>query len=241
MRMLNFFLIVVFISAVPGCLVSCRHGNQQSNSNPYNLALVQTVEEYKQQVAGNPEMKLVDLEEEVQNIRLDIRYATRNNFTHEVIYPAAKAYARKPVAEALKKVQDSLSVYHLGLKIYDAYRPYSATLRFYEVYPDTNFVANPKYGSRHNRGCAIDLTLVELASGNEIPMPTAFDDFTPKAHPGYTALPDTVLKNRAFLFSVMEFFGFTHYPTEWWHFDFNGWEKFPLTGLPFDKLEAARN
>lgn len=227
---------MIFVLAAMVYLASCRSRSQNRSSNPYNLNLVQTVEEYRQQVAENAEMELVDLEGEISNIRLDIRYATKNNFTGEVIYPAAKAYARKPVAQALQKVQDSLSLYNLALRIYDAYRPYSASLRFYEVCPDTNFVANPRFGSRHNRGCAIDLTLVELNSGIEIPMPTVFDDFSEKAHPEYKALPDTILKNRAFLFSVMGHFGFTQYPSEWWHFDFQGWENFPLANLTFEDL-----
>ena len=135
-----------------------------------------TVEDYQEIAARDSQMLIVDLEEVIGNIYLDIRYATANNFTGEVIYTAPKAYARKPVAEALQRVQDSLAYYRIGLKIYDAYRPYAASLRFFEVYPDTNFVADPRHGSRHNRGCAVDLTLVELGSGREIPMPSEFDD-----------------------------------------------------------------
>ena len=170
--------------------------------NPYHLDIIQTQEEYKELVRIHPEMRMTDLEKAIKGIRLDIRYATRNNFTGEVIYTAPKAYAKMPVAQALKRVQDSLSLYHLGLKVFDAYRPYAATLRFYEVYPDTTFVANPRSGSRHNRGCAVDLTLVEFATGKELPMPTGYDDFSPKASPDYTDLPDTVIANRKFLFGI---------------------------------------
>ncbi len=182
-------------------------------------------------------MELMNLEELIPNINLDIRYATINNFTSKIIYTKPKAYARKQVAYALKKVQDSLTKIGLGLRIFDAYRPYSATLKFYEVYPDTNFVANPRYGSRHNRGCAIDLTLINLFTGNEIPLPTPFDDFTEKAHPDYPNFPEEILENRALLFGVLSHFGFTHYPTEWWHFDFKGWEQYPLMDLSFEELQ----
>jgi zinc D-Ala-D-Ala dipeptidase len=214
----------------------CANRQKPDKRNPYHLDLVQTVEAYKQLIASDPRMKMADLEQVVDGITLDIRYATANNFTGAVIYTEPRAFTRILVAEALKKVQDSLAFYRLGLKIYDAYRPYAASLRFFEVYPDTNFVANPRKGSRHNRGCAVDLTLIELASGKEIPMPTAFDDFSPKAHPDYPDLPDTVLANRRFLFGIMEHFGFNHYPTEWWHFDFKGWEGYKLMDLTFDDL-----
>ena len=207
--------------------------------NPYHLDIIQTQQDYRELVRRHPELKMTDLEKIIKGIRLDIRYATRNNFTGEVIYTAPKAYARLPVAQALKKVQDSLSFYHLGLKIFDAYRPYAATLRLYEVYPDTTFVASPRAGSRHNRGCAVDLTLVELATGKELPMPTGYDDFSLKAASDYTGLPDTIMANRKFLFSIMARFGFSHYKSEWWHFDFNGWQNNKLMDLTFDELEAA--
>jgi len=217
----------------------CSRKNELADRNPYNLDLVQTIGQYKDLVNQDPGNAMADLEVVIEGIALDIRYATANNFTHEVIYTAPKAYTRQPVAEALKKVEDSLAKHSIGLKIYDAYRPYSASLKFFEVYPDTNFVANPRYGSRHNRGCAVDLTLIELASGKEIPMPSEFDDFSEKAHPDYAGLPDTVLANRAFLFGVMSHFGFSHYPTEWWHFDFTGWQNYKLMDLSFDELERV--
>jgi D-alanyl-D-alanine dipeptidase len=157
-----------------------------------------------------------------------------------VIYKAPKAFLRSPVAAALKKVQDSLAFYKAGLKIWDAYRPYAASIRFFEVYPDTNFVANPRYGSRHNRGCAVDLTLVERVSGKELPMPTPFDDFTPKAHPAYASLPDTVLSNRALLFGIMAHFGFTPIESEWWHFDYKDWKSYPLMDLTFEELDKTK-
>jgi D-alanyl-D-alanine dipeptidase len=225
-------LLGIVLIVASGCI-----GKKEADArNPYNLDLVMSVEAYEQQVAADPRMQMVNLEQAIPGIGMDIRYATANNFTKSVIYTAPKAFARKPVAEALNRVQDSLAHYRLGMKIYDAYRPYAASLRFYEVYPDTNFVANPRYGSRHNRGCAIDLTLIELSSGKEIPMPTEFDDFSAKAHPDYAELPDTVLANRKFLFDMMAHFGFTHYPSEWWHFDYFGWEQYKLMDLSFEEL-----
>ncbi len=203
---------------------------------PPDLYIVTDMAEYHTQVAANPDMELVDLEEYIDGLLLDIRYATPDNFTGEVVYTRPMAFLRRPVAEALKKVQDSLAHHGLGLLVFDAYRPYAATVRFFEVYPDPDFVADPQFGSRHNRGCAVDVTLTELSTGNEIPMPTDFDEFTERAHPEYMDLPAEVIANRSFLFEVMAHFGFTHYPTEWWHFDYNGWEDYPLMDLSFEQL-----
>ena len=228
---------LIFVLLISLGVNSCTQKQSEDPSNPYHLDLVQTKEQYQQEVAENFNTEMIDLETHIPNVALDIRYATTNNFTNEVIYNLPKAFARKPVANALVEIQDSLAKHNLGLKIYDAYRPYAATLRFYEVYPDTSFVACPWTGSRHNRGCAVDITLIDITTQEEIPMPTEFDDFTEKAHPDYMELPDTVLTNRAFLFSIMEHFNFTHYPTEWWHFDYTGWEAYSLMDIAFEDLE----
>jgi zinc D-Ala-D-Ala dipeptidase len=207
-----------------------------SSNKTDELYVVSDIEEYHHQVSQNPNMELVDLELHIDDLLFDIRYATPDNFTGEIIYTSPKAFLRRPVADALKKVQDSLSHYDLGLMVYDAYRPYAATVKFYEVYPDPDFVADPQFGSRHNRGCAVDVTLIERASGEEIPMPTDYDEFTERAHPEYMNFPEEVIANRSFLFDLMAHYGFTHYPTEWWHFDYEGWEDYPLMNLSFEEL-----
>lgn len=213
---------------------------QPSKENPYQLDLIENIAQYKQMIAQNEAMQVVDLKDFIPSLVLDIRYATTNNFTNEVVYPEAAAFTRLPVAVALKNVQQELKKSGLGLKIFDAYRPYTATLRFYELYPDTNFVAAPWHGSRHNRGAAIDLTLIDLSTGKALEMPTPFDDFTEKAAPDYTELSDNVKKNRDLLRSVMEKHGFKVYYAEWWHFDFQGWEQFPLMNLSFDDLRSQQ-
>lgn len=239
MRYLHNNLIFILLLLPVIFPLSCLGQINVIKQNPYRLDISQTIKTYKEQVQSDPRMKMVDLEKIIPGIGMDIRYATKNNFTREVIYTEPKAFLREPVAEALKKVQDSLAFYKIGLKIFDAYRPYAATLRFYEVYPDTNFVANPRKGSRHNRGCAVDLTLTELASGKELPMPTPFDDFSPKANPEYKELPDSVIANRKFLFELMAHFGFKPISTEWWHFDYSGWADYKLMDLSFKELEEA--
>ena len=195
---------------------------------------------YKNDVKKDENFRMLDLQELGKKLKFDIRYATKNNFTETVIYPDASAYARKPVAEALVKANDFLLALGYRIKVFDAYRPYQATVKFYEVYPDTDFVADPKFGSRHNRGCAIDLTLVDAKTGLEIKMPTTYDDFTERAHPNYTDLPEEVIINRKLLIDVMEKFGFTVYPTEWWHFDYKGWDKFPLMDFTFEELQQIK-
>lgn len=202
-----------------------------------NLNVISSIEEYQKLTEENPNFELVDLEDFVPGIILEIRYATENNFTGQKVYESAKAYTRWPVAKALLIVQQELSRRNMGLKIFDAYRPYAATVLFYEIYKDTTYVASPWSGSRHNRGAAVDLSIVDLDTGEEIQMPTGYDDFTEVAHPDYMNLPKNVLENRKFLITTMQKHGFKVYPYEWWHFDFVGWQGFPLMDLSFEQLE----
>jgi zinc D-Ala-D-Ala dipeptidase len=204
--------------------------------NKYGLKPT-TLDAYKESIKTNSNKELVDLEKVIPDIVLDIRYATTNNFTGEKIYNLAKAYARKPVADALKKVQAELNGQNLGIKIFDAYRPYKATVKFYEVYGDTTYVASPYRGSRHNRGCAVDLTIIDLKTGDELKMPTGYDSFTKEAWPSTPATDPVARKNRALLIEVMEKNGFKVNSSEWWHFDFKGWKNFEVLDIDFEQLE----
>jgi D-alanyl-D-alanine dipeptidase len=208
----------------------------EEKQNPYGLEIISSTKAYENTVLENPDKKMFDIANEIPSIALDIRYATTNNFTGQVMYPQARAFARKPVVEALKNVQAELNAMGLGLKIFDAYRPYATTLKFYEVHPDTNYVAAPWKGSRHNRGCAIDLTIIELQSGVELEMPTPYDDFTEKAWHNYSELSEEALKNRALLREVMTRHGFEIFDSEWWHYDFGGWKAYELMDLSFEEL-----
>ncbi|WP_218022484.1 M15 family metallopeptidase [Chryseotalea sanaruensis] len=199
--------------------------------NPTMLA------DYQKSIAKNSANELIDLASFVPGIMLDIRYATANNFTKEIIYKQTKAYARKPVAEALKKAQESFAAYGVGIKVFDAYRPYSATVKFYEVYKDTTYVASPYKGSRHNRGCAIDMTLVDLKTGKNLKMPTEYDSFKKEAWPSTIVKDAEVKKNRDLIISVMAKHGFKVNSSEWWHFDFIGWQKFDVLDIDFEELE----
>ncbi len=213
---------------------SCIHETNQDYRQ--ELDVVSEISEYKNIIKDQPEHALVDLELMIPDIVLDIRYATLNNFTHQVIYTQPKAYVRKPVADALVKIQSALKSQGLGLKIFDAYRPYAATVKFYDVYPDTNFVAAPWKGSVHNRGCAVDLTLIDLASKKELEMPTPFDDFTEKASHTFMDLPESAIENRELLRKIMVENGFETYTYEWWHYNYQDWANYKLMDISFEDI-----
>lgn len=207
-----------------------------SAQNKYGLKAT-NYDEYKATVKVDTNKELIDIEKFVPDIKLDIRYATTNNFTGERIYTLAKAYARRPVAESLKRIQADLKPLGLGLKIFDAYRPYKATVKFYEVYRDTTYVASPYRGSRHNRGCAIDLTLIDLKTGEELKMPTGYDSFSKAAWPSTPVSDPEIRKNRTTLINAMQKHGFRVNSSEWWHFDFIGWKKYEVLDIDFEELE----
>ncbi len=197
---------------------------------------VTNLKEYQTSIKQNPKKELIDLEQYIPGIVLDIRYATTNNFTGEKIYNLAKAYARKPVADAVKRAQAELQKQGLGIKIFDAYRPYKATVKFYEVYKDTTYVASPYRGSRHNRGCAIDMTIINLKTGEELKMPTGYDSFQKEAWPKTPIKDPEARKNRALIIQVMEKQGFKVNSSEWWHFDFIGWRNYEVLDIDFEEL-----
>lgn len=205
--------------------------------NTFGLDLVETMSEYKSSIKEDPDNELIDLEKYIPGIVLDIRYATENNFTKTKIYTQPKAYLRKPAAEALKRAQEELNKIGLGFKVYDAYRPYAATKYFYTVYHDTDFVADPRYGSIHNKGCAVDVSLVDLKTGEELQMPTPFDEFTDRARHTYNDLPQEALKNRAKLVEIMEKHGFNLLKSEWWHYNYHERSKYKLMNISFEELE----
>jgi D-alanyl-D-alanine dipeptidase len=204
--------------------------------NKYGLKAT-TIAEYQAHIKADPNKELINLETYIPGLVLDIRYATTSNFTHERIYNIPRAYARKPVAEALNKIQADLKTQGLGIKIFDAYRPYKATVKFYEVYHDTTYVASPYRGSRHNRGCALDLTAINLKTGKELRMPTGFDSFQKAAWPTSPVKDPEVKRNRTLLINAMEKHGFKVNSSEWWHFDFVGWQKFEVLDIDYEELE----
>ena len=202
--------------------------------NRYGLRVVPDAATYERLARSAEEKRLTNLA--TIGIPLDIRYATADNFMKKPLYPIAKAYLRAPAARALLEVQRELATRGIGIKVYDAYRPYRVTEAMWEPIKNPDYVADPAKGSRHNRGAAVDLTLIELASGAELPMPTAYDDFTERAAHAFTNLDPDILANRALLRDTMVRHGFQPLPSEWWHYDFTGWEQFELMDVPLDQL-----
>jgi D-alanyl-D-alanine dipeptidase len=173
----------------------------------------------------------VDITRLDPTIRLDIRYATDNNFTGKAVYPCSRCLLRKEVAEKLVRVNKDLRERGFGLKVYDCYRPLAVQKKFWEIMPDERYVANPAKGSRHNRGSAVDVGLTDL-QGRDMAMPSGYDDFSERAHRDNTNIPESERKNSLILEEAMKKEGFIPYPTEWWHFDDAGWEKFPYADQP---------
>jgi zinc D-Ala-D-Ala dipeptidase len=181
---------------------------------------------------------LVELIKLDATIKLDIRYATSNNFTGKPVYTEARAFLQRPAADALVKINAELRSLGYGLLVFDGYRPWSVTKIFWDITSKENkkFVADPKKGSRHNRGCAVDLSLYDLATGKEIEMPGAYDEMSERSYPDYKGGTEQQRKMRDLLRSKMEANGFTVYPYEWWHFDLNGWEQYRINNVPFSAL-----
>lgn len=171
---------------------------------------------------------IVSLSSIDSSIVTDVKYATKNNFTGQVLYPTNKVYIRKIVGEALVKVQAYLlENFNLRIKVFDGYRPLSVQKKMWKIMPDDRYVANPVKGSRHSRGAAVDLTIID-STGAELEMGTEYDNFTEKAHYDYSELPQNVKANRKLLRDIMGKYGFHSITTEWWHFDFKGWKKFSI-------------
>ena len=210
--------------------------------NKYGLNVVKDITILKQQINLDSNKRLVELNDKIPGITLDIKYTTKDNFTKKKLYPPIKTtFLRKPAADSLLKIVSYLKTMGLGIKIFDAYRPYSVTEKMWEVVPDDRYAADPAKGSGHNRGASIDLTLTDLATKKELPMPTGYDDFNEKAHQGYTQLPEEIIKNRETLKSVMELFGFTALKTEWWHFYLPNSSYYELMDLSFGELNKMNS
>lgn len=206
-------------------------------ANQHGLRVVPDLATHERIARSDPDKRLIDLES--LGIPLDIRYATADNFMKKPLYPIARAYLRAPAARALQEVQRELAAQGWGIKVFDAYRPYRVTEAMWEPIRNPDYVADPAKGSRHNRGAAVDLTLIELKSGAELMMPTGYDDFTERAAHAFGDLPAEALRNRAMLREVMVKHGFQPLASEWWHYDFSGWERFELMNVPLDELSSA--
>ncbi|HZT58872.1 MAG TPA: M15 family metallopeptidase [Pyrinomonadaceae bacterium] len=184
--------------------------------------------------------ELVELVRLDPTIKLDIRYATPNNFTGRPVYTEARAFLQRPAAEALVRVSRALRAKGYGLAVFDGYRPWFVTKLFWDLTPadKKQFVGDPSKGSRHNRGCAVDLTLYDLKTGQEVSMPSEFDEMTERSHISYAGGTPEQRRLRDLLRASMEAEGFAVYEPEWWHYDFKDWKQYPILNISFSKIVA---
>ena len=187
-------------------------------------------------------LDLVDLTSVDPAIRLDVRYATSNNFMGIVLYERPAAYLQRPAAEALGRAQRALAAKGYGLLVHDAYRPWFVTWMFWEATPPEHriFVADPAKGSRHNRGAAVDLTLYDLRTGRAVEMPGRYDELSRRSSPDYPGGTSLQRWRRDLLRREMERQGFTVYPEEWWHFDYKDWRDWGIGNQTFAELARRR-
>lgn len=185
---------------------------------------------------------LVEVRRLDRTVRLDIRYATANNFLGRPVYAEARAFLQRPAAEALRRVHQALKRKGYGLLVFDAYRPWSVTKIFWDATPEDKkeFVADPKVGSRHNRGCAVDLTLFDMKTGKEVSMPSAYDEMSERAHITYKGGTEESRRLRDLLRDAMQTEGFAVYEPEWWHYDFEDWREYPIQNLSFSEIGARK-
>ncbi|MDB4967732.1 MAG: D-alanyl-D-alanine dipeptidase [Myxococcales bacterium] len=176
-------------------------------------------------------LALVDVLTMAPRLKLEIRYATANNFTHQKLYAHARCLLHDAVARRLAEVERELRARGLGLRLYDCYRPLHVQRLMWSIKPDVDYVADPKVGSRHNRGAAVDLTLVDRR-GRAVAMPSDYDEFTERAHRDFAGGTEEARANRRLLEEVMGRHGFVGLPTEWWHFDAAEWQTYPLSDEP---------
>lgn len=188
--------------------------------------------------ANKLEADLIELNKLDKSIKLDIRYATADNFVGKAVYPEARAFLQRPAAEAVVRVHKLLKSDGLGLVIFDGYRPWAITKLFWEVVrvDQRQFVADPAKGSKHNRGCAVDLSIIDLKTGKPVPMPSDYDEFNERASPDYKGGTDEERANRDKLRRLMEGEGFTVNSSEWWHFDYNGWQQYAIYDIAFSEV-----
>ena len=181
-------------------------------------------------------MEIVKLD---STIHLDIRYATKNNFLGRRVYKEARAFLQRPAAEALVRVSKALARQGYGLAVFDGYRPWAVTKIFWDVttLDKKEFVADPSKGSRHNRGCAVDLTMYDLRTGQEVGMPSDYDEMTERAHINYACATTEAKRLRDTLRAAMEAEGFNVYEPEWWHYDYKDWREYPILNISFNKIK----
>lgn len=232
------FLLFLVLSMISG-IVLAQKADLKMPLSKYGLPVVKGTRVYQEIVLANPENQLVDLRQIIPDAIFDVRYATANNLIGRPLYPTADVFLRKPAAIALREVHENLRQLGFGLVLHDGYRPYEITVLFYEEIKDTTYVADPRKGSRHNRGMAIDLSMYDRKTGEIVPMPSGYDETTPRSHHDYMEGDTEALQNRQILKDAMLDVGFEVYQYEWWHYDFQGWEDCPSYDIWHKKIRKV--
>lgn len=233
------FQIIILLAGISFSTINNLDA-QNEKLNKYGLFVIKDIKTLKAITKTNTDKKMADIKTLIPDIIFDLRYATVNNFMKKKLYPPIQTtYIRYAAAKSLQQVQIELNKQNLGLKIFDAYRPYSVTEKMWETIKDERYVANPQNGSGHNRGIAIDLTIINLKTKEELPMGTGYDNFSDTAHQTFIALPKQILNNRTLLRSLMEKNGFKALDTEWWHYSLPNAKDYELLNLSFKKMKKA--
>jgi D-alanyl-D-alanine dipeptidase len=240
MKRLYLFILTVVLTAV-------SFGQSPASVQTFKITPLKPVNELRREAmtalppaeTGNFRTpRLVELVKLDKTIKLDIRYASTNNFMGTPFYSQARAFMQRPAAQALVRAHKKLKSSRYGLIIHDGYRPWYVTKMFWEGTPADKheFVADPAEGSRHNRGCAVDLSLYDLKTGEEVQMPSGYDEMSARSYPDYKGGTPEETQRRDLLRRVMESEGFAVQKSEWWHFDYKDWKVYPIMNVPFEKL-----
>lgn len=224
------FIYIIAFPQTPGAVMS-----------KYGVPVIKDFAVYDATAKADSNRQMIEIKSVIPNIVYDLRYATDKNFMRRHMYPykTNNTYMRLPAVKALAAVQKELNEKGMGLKIFDAYRPYSVTEKFWELVMNEKYVADPKKGSGHNRGLAVDLTIINLQTGKDIQMPTYFDNFSDTAHHSFMNLPFDALQNRKLLKDTMEKYGFKLFETEWWHYAWPDDPKYDALDVPFSDFKNA--
>jgi zinc D-Ala-D-Ala dipeptidase len=229
---------LLLINVIISTLIIPDAAAQDTILNKYSLWVISDVVQLQKTAMQNPAKAMVDLKKTNAGFQFDLRYAGTNNFMHQKLYPPIKTtYLRKAAADLLVAAQQELNKNGLGLKIFDAYRPYSVTEKLWEPVKDDRYAADPKKGSGHNCGIAVDITIIRLNNNTELNMGTGFDNFSDTAHHTFINLPADVLQNRLLLKTTMEKHGFKALATEWWHYYLPNAAAYELLDIDFKKLK----
>lgn len=233
------FTVIYKLFFILPFLIGCAPNPGNVPKNEYGLEIIRWKKTYKKMVAIDSTQEMVRLDGYFSPLISNIHYARTDNFTGTILYKKPVLYLRKPVAEKINLARKMLLTQGYDLLFFDAYRPYSVTKKMWKIVPDDRYAANPANGSGHNRGVAVDVSIVYAENKIPVPMPTGYDNFSDTAHHDFLALSETIKAHRQILKSAMEEAGFKALQTEWWHYSLPNAKSFDLLDLNFKKMKIV--